>query len=246
MLRPLPNALTLGNMICGFWGIVFCLAWDDTFAAVWMMVFAALLDVADGALARMLRVSSPLGKDLDSLADGISFGILPGALLFKGFEATGATLGMGLPAALWIIATTAVPAMAVLRLARFNNDPGQAKHFRGVPTPATAMALATMFLALGFGARPNHTAFEYLPLFSGGLLAAIGLVLAGLMVSPLPLLSFKLGIRTTWPYWLAMTVLSLVALPWVQGYLSLVFILVYVVVSQAYFIRYKTPANHAL
>lgn len=243
MLRNLPNALTVCNMLFGFWGILFCLAFDDAFAAVWMMSLAAVFDVADGALARVLNVSSPLGKDLDSLADAISFGVLPGMLIYKGFQVTGATLGIetgtSMPMYVWIAVVSAVPAMAMVRLARFNNDPGQAKYFRGLPTPAAALSLVSIFMALPPASTAGQHSFQYLAGFSSLTLAAIGAILAVLMVSPLKLLSLKLPVRSAWPYWLGAIAISAGLLPWAQGYISFVFIMIYVVVSQAYFILNK-------
>lgn len=128
MKKEIPNLLTLGNLLCG------CLAiWQisvgNPHQVVFLLTAAMLFDFMDGAVARALRVSSPLGKELDSLADMVSFGVVPGFLVFDALQPD---LGH-LSHAAWLI-----PLFSAHRLAQFNIDTEQSEHFLGLPTPAHA------------------------------------------------------------------------------------------------------------
>src|SRR5688572_11886920 len=114
MKRHLPNFLTCCNLICGCLGIVFVLEARDIPAAylVWL---AGLFDFFDGFAARMLKVSSPIGKELDSLADVVSFGILPSVVMYK--MLSDSTDSAVIPYAGFMIAV-----FSALRLAIFNVD----------------------------------------------------------------------------------------------------------------------------
>ena len=226
-----PNALTVGNLLCGMGGIYLALAEADTYAAGWCIILAALLDVADGAVARALGVNSPLGKDLDSLADAVTFGVLPTFIVVTGLRQY-----LWLDPA-WQVLPACLGVCAVLRLARFNNDPGQAKYFKGLPTPAAALALVG--LAWQIDKLPDDATWLVQP---AGLLAT-AVLLAGLMVSPLRLISFKLGLKPTLPYWLGIAAVAVASLPWVQGGATLAAVLAYVAFSQIYFLR--KPASVA-
>lgn len=134
----IPNALTLGNLACGFTGIYFALYahFNDNaqyFAVVALCVAgSALLDLFDGMTARLLKSTSVIGKDLDSLADGVSFGVLPGMLALALFHRRGLhEIWIGLPFVLALF----IPLASVLRLARFNHDPRQSSDFYGMATP---------------------------------------------------------------------------------------------------------------
>jgi CDP-diacylglycerol--serine O-phosphatidyltransferase len=107
--------------------------------AVYCMLFSAIADFFDGLVARALNVFSPLGKELDSLADGVSFGVLP-ALLFHQMAPVDIPLYLSL---LWI----AIAVCSILRLGIFNLDTRQTSYFIGVPTPANALFIAVLFSA---------------------------------------------------------------------------------------------------
>lgn len=224
-----PNALTVGNLLCGMGGIYLALAEADTYAAGWCIIFAALLDVADGAVARALGVSSPIGKDLDSLADAVTFGVLPTFIVVTGLRQY-----LWLDPA-WQVVPACLGVCAVLRLARFNNDPGQAKYFRGLPTPAAGLAL------VGIAWQIDKLPDAAMPLVQPAGLLGTSILLAGLMVSPLRLISFKLGLKPTLPYWVATALVAIASLPWAQGGATLVAILAYVAFSQIYFLRNPAP-----
>jgi CDP-diacylglycerol--serine O-phosphatidyltransferase len=136
MTRHLPNVLTCCNLLCGCIGVVFVLE-DRAWPAAYFVWMAGVFDFFDGFVARLLKVSSPIGKELDSLADMVSFGLLPAVVMYKMFLAAGVT-GY-LPYAAFSIAV-----FSAVRLAIFNIDETQSDSFRGVPTPANALFITAL------------------------------------------------------------------------------------------------------
>ncbi len=182
MRKNLPNAVTCLNLLCG------CLALTHIFAGrlemgAWFVAAAAAADFADGLLARALRVSSAIGKDLDSLADMVSFGVVPGAIFFQ-LLARGVAAN-GLPE--WVpYLGFAVSIFSALRLAKFNNDTRQTTSFIGLPTPACTLVVASLPLILAydqFGLAPA--------ILSPWLLLGLTALLSGLLVAELPLFALK-------------------------------------------------------
>jgi CDP-diacylglycerol--serine O-phosphatidyltransferase len=144
-LLTLPNFITLGNLICGCLGIIMVLQSDFETASILMLV-ALILDFLDGFVARLLKISSEIGKQLDSLADVVTFGVLPSLIIYKLLE--NADLQ---PTYLKYIAFVMAAASA-LRLAKFNIDTRQSDSFIGLPTPANGMVVATFpFLINDYG-----------------------------------------------------------------------------------------------
>jgi CDP-diacylglycerol--serine O-phosphatidyltransferase len=137
-LFTLANFLTLGNLLCGTLGINAVIAHGDYKMAAYLTGLALLLDFFDGFVARLMKDGSDLGKELDSLADVVSFGVLPGVVLWKYMEQVAylpenvAYLGL------------AIPLFSALRLAKFNIDTRQSMSFIGLPTPANAMVIAVL------------------------------------------------------------------------------------------------------
>ena len=178
-LFTLPNFITLGNLFCGTLATVSVLVNGDLTTAFWLIVAAAVCDFFDGMVARLMGLSCPLGVQLDSLADDISFGLAPSAVLFSLFHRLNAHL---LPD--WVgYLCFLFAAFAALRLAKFNIDEEQHTEFRGLPTPA-----ATLFV-VAMGWSVEHS----------GIMAGVNvwgvlvttLVLALVMVSNLPMFSLK-------------------------------------------------------
>lgn len=127
MKKEIPNLLTLGNLLSG------CLAlWQiaegNPRNVLFLTAAGMLFDFLDGGVARALRVSSPLGKELDSLADLVSFGVVPGFLVFFSVPEAGS----------WAHVAWLLPLFSAYRLAQFNIDTKQTEHFLGLPTPANA------------------------------------------------------------------------------------------------------------
>lgn len=137
--RNLPNALTCGNLLCGCIGVVE--AFHNNLVISCILIGVALVfDFFDGFLARLLKVSSAIGKDLDSLADMVTFGLLPSIIVYQ-------LLMQSIPDLFGI--WKAYPAFIIaifsaIRLAKFNNDPRQSDSFIGLPTPANAMLVASL------------------------------------------------------------------------------------------------------
>jgi CDP-diacylglycerol--serine O-phosphatidyltransferase len=137
--RNIPNALTCANLLCGCIGVVE--AFHNNLVISCILIGVALIfDFFDGFLARLLKVSSAIGKDLDSLADMVTFGLLPAIIVYQ-------LLMQSIPDLLGI--WKAYPAFIIaifsaLRLAKFNNDPRQSDSFIGLPTPANAMLIASL------------------------------------------------------------------------------------------------------
>lgn len=133
LLKHLPNAMTCGNLLCGCVGLVMALRGHLELAS-WLIGLAALLDFGDGFVARMVNVSGPFGKELDSLADIVTFGVLPAAIVFQlcWFQELG-NLSYGA----FLIAI-----LSALRLANFNIDTRQSESFIGLPVPANALLIA--------------------------------------------------------------------------------------------------------
>ena len=137
--RNIPNALTCGNLLCGCIGVVE--AFHNNLVISCILIGVALIfDFLDGFVARLLNVSSAIGKDLDSLADMVTFGLLPAIIVYQ-------LLMQSIPDLLGI--WKAYPAFIIaifsaLRLAKFNNDPRQSDSFIGLPTPANAMLIASL------------------------------------------------------------------------------------------------------
>jgi CDP-diacylglycerol--serine O-phosphatidyltransferase len=188
--KQIPNALTLGNLLCGVLAIIILiqLDLDQGLRANLMNVFfliglALVLDFLDGMVARLLGVSGPLGKELDSLADVVSFGVFPALLLWK----TGTLLLSG-EMAYWALSGLFIAPFAAYRLAKFNLDTRPGDVFYGLPTPAnTLWMMAICGTALVWA--PQGSLFALMSQFWAYPLLA--LVSSWLMLSDIPLLSLK-------------------------------------------------------
>lgn len=174
MLKHLPNFLTCCNLICGCFGVVFCLEGRDVPIAYFVWT-AALFDFFDGFAARMLHVSSPIGKELDSLADVVSFGLLPALFMYKLIESS--SDNAFLP---YIAFTIAV--FSALRLAIFNVDTRQSDSFIGLNTPANTLFITSLVFL-------SHKTGDWI--LQTWILITITIVFSLLMVSPLEFFALK-------------------------------------------------------
>lgn len=169
-----PNLLTLCNLLCGCVGIWLLFAGHPGAAGV-LVFAAALFDVFDGMAARMLGVSGPLGVQLDSLADVVSFGLLPSFMAFTMMRAQ---------ALVWSALAFVAFLMALCsayRLAKFNIDPTQKKHFSGMPTPVNAVFWASLCL---YQARSGQ-------MLGGYYILILSLMFSVLLVCPWRMFSLK-------------------------------------------------------
>ena len=139
----IPNLLTLSNLLCGSVAAVAALVWGNLTLAFGLMVLAAVFDFFDGFVARLLNQSSPIGLQLDSLADDITFGFLPAAVMYGRCRRMP---GVWLPEGNLGLVVFAFTAFAALRLAKFNIDDTQRSEFCGLPSPAAAMLCASLGL----------------------------------------------------------------------------------------------------
>lgn len=185
MLKHIPNSLTLGNLLAGCLGIILVFDHQMLMASACIGV-ALIFDFGDGFAARLLKVSSPMGKELDSLADMVTFGILPTLMLYQGMLTTcesGRCTGM-IPSDYFPYLSFSFAACAALRLARFNITP-ESNSFTGVPTPAAAMVVASFpFILL-------EDNFISVLLQTPKTYGIVSLFLSALMISNLPMLSLK-------------------------------------------------------
>jgi len=188
-----PNIITLLNLISGSISIVFALEGNLVLAA-WFVGIAAVFDFFDGFAARMLHVSSVIGKELDSLADVISFGLAPGMILYM-LLLNSVSCPEIIIAGRNVIPFIAflIPAFSAYRLAKFNLDERQTDSFIGLPTPANALMIASFPLILSQQinlSRIDITLFTDL-INNPWLLIIFILVFSYLLIAELPLMSLK-------------------------------------------------------
>jgi len=216
LLKHIPNLLTLGNLTAGVIGIMFAFQYPPKTAA-YLVWIACLFDFLDGFTARQLKVSSPIGKQLDSLADVVSFGVLPSLVLFNLIDSVSSNQWLPYVAIL-------IAAFSALRLAKFNIDENQHDTFIGLPTPANALFITSLVFL--------HEPFFFVT-SSDVLLSIIAIIFSLLLVAPLPMFAMKFK-DFTWKSnkvrftFLVVSVLALVA--WQAASISLI-ILLYVLVS---------------
>ncbi|MEX0882135.1 MAG: CDP-diacylglycerol--serine O-phosphatidyltransferase, partial [Cyclobacteriaceae bacterium] len=175
--KHIPNALTCLNLLAGMIGIYYVIENGALYGAYFIFA-AALFDFLDGFAARLLRVQSAIGKELDSLADLVTFGVLPAFILFLIIQNT---------TALWFLPYFAfiIGIQSALRLANFNIDEKQEDQFIGLPTPANALFISTLpFLGNRFVWFQDLLENPYYIL-------AITFLFAYLLTAPLPLLALK-------------------------------------------------------
>jgi CDP-diacylglycerol-serine O-phosphatidyltransferase len=177
--KHIPNTITCANLLSGVLAIVYTLQERNLEYAAWCIVLAAVFDFFDGLVARALGVTSPIGKDLDSLADVVSFGVAPALLVYQGLS----TLSGGSMLAYGVFI---LPAFAALRLAKFNHDERQTMSFLGLPVPSNAL----FWIGASFALESiQYTIGSQLTLITYLVLAVL---FSALMVSDLPMFSFKL------------------------------------------------------
>ena len=139
--KHIPNTITCCNLISGCIATYFAFMGDYRMALLFIVV-GAVFDFFDGMVARLLHVSSPIGKELDSLADDITFGFAPSAIIFSYL----ATFHIHVPVVPFLAFVMA--AFSALRLAKFNLDERQALGFIGLPTPANALFWGSLIVGL--------------------------------------------------------------------------------------------------
>ena len=185
--RNIPNAITCGNLLCGCLAIVKAFEGDLAWAA-YLVGIAAILDFFDGFMARLLHVSSPIGKDLDSLADMVTFGLVPGVVMFKLIQSSisfNENPFNFIPNICYV--AFIIPIFSAIRLAKFNNDSRQTDSFIGLPTPANAIFICS--LVLMFNTQYSDRAIPLL--YQPYALIFISCILSFLLIAELPLFALK-------------------------------------------------------
>ncbi len=182
MRKHLPNAVTCLNLFSGCIGVVLAFN-DQLILASYTIIIALLFDFFDGMVARLLNVHSPMGKELDSLADMVSFGLLPAVIIFQLFKFTPV---IDYDTAILPYSAFLLTIFSALRLAKFNIDQRQAEVFIGLPTPAAAMVVMSLpHIAQG----KNLLVHAYVQ--NPVILLILTFTLSFLLVAELPLLSLK-------------------------------------------------------
>lgn len=195
LTRYLPNLLTQANLFCGFIGLIH-VAYGNLALAGIMVIAAAVFDLLDGLAARGLQVHAKTGKQLDSLADIVSFGILPAVILHFLMIKTHTNwvnilFLLNLPVVALI--PFAYAAGAAYRLAKFDVATDQEAHFKGLPVPAAGLLVASLPLILQFDMLLVQYQTIYLSeyVLNPWLILGIGIIVPLLMISNIPMFSLK-------------------------------------------------------
>jgi CDP-diacylglycerol--serine O-phosphatidyltransferase len=249
-MKQIPNLFTLLNLFFGCLAVIFTLQNGisvmygpdgnqlvDMAERIWMaslcIGLAAIVDFLDGFVARLFRASSPLGKQLDSLADLCSFGVAPGMILYQFLRMSYMNQKDGVDISMiWLLPALLVPCAAAYRLGRFNIDQSQETSFKGVPAPAAGLLVAS-FPLIYWNAGNEWTVSL---LLNKWFLYGFILLLCYLMVSRLPLMALKFkdySVKSNLPKFilLAAAVVSAFFLKWLAVPVIFLF---YIVLSLAF------------
>lgn len=204
-MKQIPNLFTLLNLIFGCLAIVVTMQNGiiirytpegsqliDIPEKIWMasmfIGIAAVVDFLDGFVARLFKASSDMGKQLDSLADVVSFGVAPSMIIYQFLRLSIASEEDGLNVSvIWLVPAFLIAAAGAWRLARFNIDNSQSYGFKGVPIPAVGIVVASLPLIYWY----NHTELIVDILLNKWFLYGLIILLSWLMVSTLPLMALK-------------------------------------------------------
>lgn len=206
LVAIIPNLFTLLNLFFGCMAIVFALQTDSviiylndqftssfnipeklSWAAI-CIIIAAIIDFLDGFVARLLKATSNMGKQLDSLSDVVSFGVAPAVIIYQLLRFSFAREENGLDiSVIWLVPSFIIACAAAYRLAKFNLDTDQQYSFKGVPVPAVGLLIASFPLILHFNFINSVNAL----LINKWFLYALILVVSYLMISDLRMMSLK-------------------------------------------------------
>ncbi|MBS7563535.1 CDP-alcohol phosphatidyltransferase family protein [Mucilaginibacter sp. Bleaf8] len=183
--KHVPNAITCANLFSGCVGIVFVTLQDNLVYAAYCIFLAAIFDFFDGLASRVLKSFSVIGKDLDSLADMVSFGVLPSLIMYQLFlkapQIDHVSTYLNFVAFL-------IPVFSALRLAKFNQDTRQVENFIGLPTPANAILIGSFPLIIK---DPSHYDFFINFILNPFFLTLFVGIMCMLLVIEMPLMSLK-------------------------------------------------------
>ena len=176
----IPNAITSMNLLCGVLGVIAALEGRLEWA-FYLMLAGAVFDFCDGLAARALKVVSSTGKELDSLSDVVTFGVLPSVMLYELMRVC------TFSNSIWCYVPLLIAVFSAMRLAKFNLDERQHSNFLGLPTPASAMICGSLCYFVA------HDMQTFLATWASGFvfIPLLALVLCVLLVSEVPMFSMK-------------------------------------------------------
>ena len=176
----IPNAITSMNLLCGVLGVIAALEGRFDWA-FYLMLAGAVFDFCDGLAARALKVVSSTGKELDSLSDVVTFGVLPSVMLYELMRVC------TFSNSIWCYVPLLIAVFSALRLAKFNLDERQHSSFLGLPTPASAMICGSLCYFIA------HDMQTFLATWASGFvfIPLLALVLCVLLVCEVPMFSMK-------------------------------------------------------
>ena len=179
IVKGIPNTITSMNLLCGALGVIIALQ-GSLDIAFYLMLAGALCDFCDGLAARLLKAYSPMGKELDSLADLITFGLLPSIMLYK-------CMDIYHPGEWYCYLPLMIVVFSALRLAKFNIDERQSENFIGLATPACAMICGSFTVIAHYDINNIVGVFTA----NAWMIPAAAAVLSLLLVSDIPMFSIK-------------------------------------------------------
>ncbi|WP_207512398.1 CDP-diacylglycerol--serine O-phosphatidyltransferase [Longitalea luteola] len=249
-MKHIPNLFTLINLFFGCIAIIYILQNGIIIVSdeqgtqlieipekLWMaslfIGLAAVVDFLDGFVARLFNATSALGKQLDSLADVVSFGVAPGLIVYQFLRLSYASQPNGIEvAAIWLMPALLIPCAAAYRLAKFNIDDSQQYGFKGVPTPAAGLLIASFPLIYWYSQSAEAVSLMQ----NKWLWYAIIVTVSYLMVSNLPLMALKFknfSVKSNLPKLILLisAIIAAILLKWLA--VPVVFIL-YIILSLAF------------
>ena len=194
IVKHIPNTITCLNLFCGTIAIIFSFSGNFK-AALYFMIAAAIFDFFDGFAARLLKAYSPLGKELDSLADMVSFGVAPAMIAFNKMleiyniefaDIFSLESGKAVGYLVMLACTLMIAVFSGLRLAKFNIDTRQNENFIGLATPSCALIIGSLVYSIE--CYPQISLF--IETYSW-IIPVLSLALSLLLVSEIPMFSFK-------------------------------------------------------
>ena len=182
--KHIPNIITSVSLLCGAAGVIFAFS-GRLDRAFYLMLAAAACDFLDGFAARLLHAYSPMGKELDSLADLVSFGFLPAMMLVN----LKAAVSFGFPPIAWVPAILVL--FTALRLARYNVEESGPQYFAGLPAPSCGLICGSLCYFISF----EPASFLSLWVLNDWFIPALTVVLCALLVSRVPMFSAKFSLK---------------------------------------------------
>ena len=220
MSKHIPNLLTISNLICGCTALYLSFQGELVFTA-YLIGLATIFDFMDGAAARLLNISNPIGKQLDSLSDMVSFGLVPGSVVFHLLEES--TLSQ------FSFIALLIPVFSAFRLAKFNVDENQNENFIGLPTPANCLVFVSIPLITTFNSESTIAYLFEIP----EILLIITILMSLALVSRINMFSLKfknLKFQDN-KFRFFLITMSIILLTWLEFSAIPIIILLYIMIS---------------